>query len=94
MADYQEIAQQYCEDVLSGKIPSCKTVKQAVERQLKDLKKKFGKGFPYIYDQSKGARVCGFVELLPHIKGPLAGKPILLEPWQIFIIMTVYSWVK
>lgn len=94
MADYEVIAQQYCEDVLSGKIPSCKTVKQAVERQLKDLKRKHGKGFPYIYDSVKGSRVCSFVELLPHIKGPLAGQPIKLEPWQVFIIMTVFSWVK
>lgn len=94
MVDYEAISQLYCQDVLAGKIPNCKTVKQAVERQQKDLKRKFSKGFPYIYDANKGARVCAFIELLPHIKGPLAGKPIQLEPWQIFIIMTVYSWVK
>lgn len=94
MVEYDVIAQQYCEDVLTGKIPSCKTVKQAVERQLKDLKRKHGKGFPYIYDKEKGSRVCSFIELLPHIKGPLAGQPIILEPWQVFIIMTVFSWVK
>jgi phage terminase large subunit-like protein len=67
-------------------------VKFACERQVKDLTRK--KGFPYIYDPSRGSRVCSFVELLPHIKGALAGQPIKLEPWQIFIIMTVFSWVN
>jgi phage terminase large subunit-like protein len=92
MANYQSIAEQYCKDVLSGKILACEYVKFACERQVKDLTRK--KGFPYIYDPSKGSRVCSFVELLPHIKGALAGQPIKLEPWQIFIIMTVFSWVN
>jgi phage terminase large subunit-like protein len=39
-------------------------------------------------------RVCEFVECLSHIKGPLAGQPIRLEPWQIFILTTVFGWVK
>ncbi|PFW63122.1 terminase, partial [Bacillus sp. AFS075960] len=38
--------------------------------------------------------LCAFVELLPHIKGPLAGTPITLEPWQVFILTTIFGWVK
>jgi phage terminase large subunit-like protein len=38
--------------------------------------------------------LCAFVERLPHVKGPLAGQPILLEPWQVFILTTVFGWVK
>lgn len=93
MVDYGLIAEQYCNDVLEGKIKACKSVIQACERQYEDLKKRWTKGFPYIYDVSKGERVCAFVELLPHIKGKLAGQPIRLEPWQVFIIMTTFSWV-
>lgn len=93
MADYQQVASKYLLDVLEGKIPANKFVKQTCERQLKDLAKEGSKGFPYIYDPAKGANVCTFVELLPHIKGKLAGQPIQLEPWQIFIVMTAFSWV-
>lgn len=36
--DYVKIARQYAADVMSGKIPACKWVKLAVDRQLADLK--------------------------------------------------------
>lgn len=91
MVNYQAIAEQYCKDVLSGKILACEYVKMACERQVKDLD---NKKLAFTYDANKGSRVCSFVELLPHIKGALAGQPIKLEPWQIFIIMTVFSWVN
>lgn len=93
MPDYKKIASDYCLQVLDGTIPANKFVKQCCERQLRDLTKEGSKGFPYIYDPVKGANVCTFVELLPHIKGKLAGQPIQLEPWQIFIVMTAFSWV-
>lgn len=93
MVDYQKVASQYCLDILKGVIPANKYVKQACRRQLDDLAKENTSELPYIYDPSKGARVCTFVEQLPHIKGKLAGEPIELEPWQIFILMTVFSWV-
>lgn len=93
MPDYQKIASDYCLQVLDGTIPANKFVKQCCERQLRDLTREGSKGFPYIYDPARGANVCTFVELLPHIKGKLAGQPIQLEPWQIFIVMTAFSWV-
>ncbi len=93
MPDYKKIATDYCLQVLDGTIPANKFVKQCCERQIRDLTREGSKGFPYIYDPAKGANVCTFVELLPHIKGKLAGQPIQLEPWQIFIVMTAFSWV-
>lgn len=88
--DYIQIANQYIKDVLSGKIPACKYVRQACERQQTDLKRK---DFAYTFDTKKAERICKFIELLPHIKGQWAGRPITLEPWQIFILTTVFGWV-
>ena len=34
------------------------------------------------------------MERLCHIKGPLASLPIHLKPWQVFILTTVFGWVK
>ena len=31
--------------------------------------------------------------MMTHVKGKLAGKPIKLEPWQVFILTTVFGWV-
>lgn len=91
--DYDMIARRYAEDVVSGAIAACKWVVLACQRQLKDLERQGTPDFPYVYEPKRGARVCRFIELLPHIKGKWAGTPIHLEAWQVFILMTVFSWV-
>jgi phage terminase large subunit-like protein len=93
MVDYHQVASDYVTDVLQYKVLSNKYVQLACRRQLDDLMNEGTSGFPYVYDPSKGARVCQFVEQLPHIKGKLAGDKIKLEPWQVFILMTAFSWV-
>lgn len=89
---YTEIATRYAEGVVSGIIPACKFVRQACQRQLDDLTNP-PTGFHFSEEHAN--RICQFVELCPHIKGPLAreGKSLKLEPWQIFILVTVFGWV-
>lgn len=89
---FAERAARYAQDVVSGKIPACKYVRQACQRQLDDLA---SPPSGYFFDAEKAARVCQFIELTPHIKGPLAsrGENIKLEPWQIFALTTVFGWV-
>ena len=89
MRDYVSIANQYIEDVLTGKIPACEWVKKACERQKRDLANLPG----FVFNPKRGAKVCYLVEHLRHTKGPLARQRIRLEPWQIFIITTVFGWV-
>lgn len=87
--DYISVANKYIDDVLSGKIVVCQYVKQACKRQLNDLKRK---NWLYSFDAKAASRVCRFCELLQHAKGPKAGQHIALEPWQIFILTTVFGW--
>lgn len=89
MRDYIGIANQYIEDVLSGAIPACHWVKKACQRQKRDLHGLTG----YVFNTKKACKVCYFVECLRHTKGPLATQRIQLEPWQIFILTTVFGWV-
>lgn len=77
--------------VLTGKIPACKWVKLACQRQVDDLKRFASSGL-FIFDEEKGNEICRFIELLTHTKGPLAGERIKLEPWQIFNLSTVFGW--
>lgn len=90
--NYAKVGLKYARDVVSGAIPACKFVIQACQRQIDELKKP-----PpgYIFDEAKANRLCKFVELCPHIKGQLAReeKLLKLEPWQVFILTTVYGWV-
>lgn len=89
--DYAAIAASYVQDVLSGKTLACAWVKAACQRQADDLAKE---NFHWHYDPRYGARVCNFIELLKHVKGPKANTLIRLEPWQVFILMTIFSWVS
>lgn len=88
--DYVAIAKQYMDDVLSGKVPACQWVKKAVNRQKKDLLRKV---WTYHFSPRHACKVCYFVEHLKHVKGELAGQCIELQPWQVFIITTVFGWV-
>lgn len=90
MKDYFAIALAYAEQVVSGEIIACKYVRLACERQLKDLSRE---KFNYVFDVSRANHICAFIEMLPHIKGEWSGTAIALEPWQIFILTTVFGWV-
>ena len=102
--NYVASARRYAEAVVGGEIAACKWVRLACQRQLDDLKRFRGKDSPYRFNPKltdKQGRsfqpadnLCAFVERLPHAKGPLAGQPIHLEPWQVFILTTVFGWVK
>lgn len=85
---------QYARDVVSGKIPACKWVKLACARQLDDLARAGDKDFPYKFDKEKAEKLCNFAELLPHIKGPKARTPIVLEGWEEFIFCCVFGWLR
>ena len=101
---YPALARHYAEAVVAGDILACRWVKLACQRQLDDLARFKGKSSPYRFNprltDGKGRsfhpadNLCAFIERLPHVKGPLAGTTIRLEPWQVFILTTVFGWVK
>jgi phage terminase large subunit-like protein len=92
--DYCAIAQAYAKDVLAGRVKASRFVHAACKRQTEDLKRFKAKGAGFQFDKAKASKVCQFIELLPHIKGPKTGQLIELEPWQIFILTTIFGWVK
>ena len=89
-----DLANEYVRAILAGEIPACKFVVAACQRQLNDLAASETESFPYRFDVQKAEKVCRVIEKLPHIKGPLAGQRIRLEPWQCFILTTVFGWVS
>jgi phage terminase large subunit-like protein len=102
--NYATVARRYAEAVVAAEISACHWVQRACQRQLDDLARYTGKASPYRFNpklKDKEGRtyqpadnLCAFIERLPHVKGPLAGEPISLEPWQVFILSTVFGWVK
>jgi phage terminase large subunit-like protein len=94
--DYAAIAEGYARDVVGRKIPACRWVRLACKRHLGDLGKSRRKAYPFRFDAGKAARACRFIELLPHTKGKWAAQKSLLrlEPWQLFIVASIFGWVK
>lgn len=103
---YSQRATDYAKQVVAGEIVSCAHVINACKRHLSDLERANTDGFPFAFNplmsDSDGVqyepaeRVCYFIEQLPHVKGKWARekKKIKMEPWQIFIIVSVMGWIN
>ena len=103
---FADIATDYANEVVAGKIVACKWHRLACARHLKDLGRIGSDGFPYVWnpvlqnarglDYRPAERVCNFAQLMPHIKGDWAakGQLIVLEPWQVFILASIFGWVN
>lgn len=83
----------YSNQVISGKIISCKKHKGACKRFLKDLERENTNEFPYIFDESQGDRFLSWAYLFRHTKGSLAGDYIELHTIQKFVFGNVYGWI-
>ncbi len=73
-SDYVAKAFDYQADILSGKVPACKWVRLAIERNIRNLKAQRTKAFPYRFDEEAAHAICLAGEQFPHIKGPKAYK--------------------
>lgn len=86
----------WVEGVLSGNIPVCALVRKACERHVRDIERSVAgdPGFPYRFDERKAARVVKFFGALRLTKGlPHPGRPFRPEPWQQFILVSIFGWV-
>lgn len=88
-------ANQYARDVVRGKIIACNFVIQACQRHIDNMTAMRGRAFPYRFNKDSAEKAARFIQLLPHTKGEWAYKRMLitLEPWQLFIICSVFGWV-
>ena len=92
---FLEKANQYSEQILSGKIPACDGVSLTCQRYQRDLRDK-----RFIVREDKVNAICKFIELLPHVKGKWARPSILedrlikLELWQIFILTNLFGFYE
>ncbi len=94
MTEYEIIAHGWEEQVLSGERPASIWTKRAIERQRADLLRQGQPNFPYIWVPEDGATVIEFISCLRHLKGEHAGRPFILSPWQVFVILTLFSWKR
>lgn len=82
---------QYAEHVLAGEIVAGELVRLSCQRFLNDLENGPERGIYFSEDRAQ--HVLDFYNFVPHVKGALAGKPIELMPWHIFILINLYGFV-
>ena len=94
MADYKQIAIEYADSVISGKtiagrdiIAACKRFKNDLQREDLELR---------MHDPTLAIGIMQ--KTLVHKQGetldgePLMGKPLILEPFQVFIVVNLLGW--
>lgn len=82
---------QYALDVQSGKKVVGRNIQQAVDRFFSWIETADVDG--YHLDHNAGMHVIEFCETFVfHTKGPLAGQPFKLEPYQQFTFYNVFGW--
>jgi phage terminase large subunit-like protein len=75
---------QYAQDVIEGRVVTGELVRLACERFFR-----FMEDERYEFRHEAVERVVKFFGLLKHYTGRHAGKPFVLEPWQIFCVAQV-----
>jgi phage terminase large subunit-like protein len=82
----------YARQVVAGQIAAGSLVRSACQRHLDDLQKYKPATAPYRWMPTKAAWAIEFFGHLIHTRGEWAGKPFVLEPWQAFIVGSLWGW--
>ena len=81
----------YARQVLAGEIVTGGYVKKAVQRFFNWIDTAENDG--YYLDHAAGMAIVVFFEMfLQHTKGPIAGQPFILSPYQQFTFYNVFAW--
>ena len=78
----------YANAIAKGEINACADVRLACQRFLNHLE---NKEWEWVFDERFPIHVLEFASTLKHTKGPQAGQPIVLEPFQVLLICAVYG---
>lgn len=82
----------YAWAVVDDKIPAGNLIRLACERHLRDLKT--GKNREIYWDPEAAQHAIDFYRFLRHSKGEWAGVGFELQPWQQFIVGSIFGWKR
>lgn len=81
--------EKYARDVETGKIPTGRTIKEAVQRY-----RNFMARDDMYFDEQVVDDCINFISNMKHFLGKSVGKPFILEPWQQFVVACIlgFKW--
>lgn len=91
VADYVGVADGYVDDVLTGRIVSCRWVQKAAQRYRRMRGRAEEDGSPFVFSEWHANDVCAFAEECPHVEGRWGSETVTLQPFQVFILVACYG---
>jgi len=85
-------AEKFANDILNGKLIVSRLTRLCVERHMRDLKHGHKRGL--VFSPLHATFVINFFRYLHHSKGEWAGREVVLEPWQQFILWALFGWLR
>ena len=80
----------YAQEVVAGRIVAGRLVRLACQRHLDDLVTAKSRGLKW--DTTAARHAIDFFAHLRHSTGEWAGEPFKLQPWQAFVIGSLFGW--
>ena len=84
--------EKYAKDVVGSKIVTGRLVQLACQRHLHDLATVESRGLTW--DDAAARHAIEFFGHLRHSSGEWAGQPFKLQPWQQFVIGSLFGWKR
>ncbi|AWC29487.1 terminase large subunit [Bacillus cytotoxicus] len=84
----------YCDAIVSGKIKNCKKHKWAVKRFLKDYEDCQKDDSLFYFDEEIVEDFYWFAREFKHVEGILAGEPVELTDFQLFLSANIFGFKK
>lgn len=77
----------YAYDILMGRIPSCEKMKHVALRHFRDMQNP-----EFYFDEEAANSIVTWFRFCPIVKGPKAGSSTVLDPSQIFMVVSLIAW--
>jgi phage terminase large subunit-like protein len=84
--------ERYARSVLDGRVVTGEVVRMACQRHVDDLARSLEPGAFIRWNQDEAERVIRICAQFRQSKGRFAGQPLVLEPWQEFVVGSVFGW--
>jgi phage terminase large subunit-like protein len=82
----------YATAVVRGRVPAGLLHRAACARHLRDIDERKRTGL--VWSAERAAHVLTFASHLRHWKGEWRGRPLVLEPWQAFVVGSIFGWLR
>src|ERR671913_1243042 len=84
----------YAKAVVTGDVPAGRLARLACERFLRDKAAADAGDGPWGFEPELVEAALLFAGQMPNIKGPEAGRPLRLMPWQRFVFANLFGFVE